>query len=352
MFDHTHYVPVLKCKQGERLALCHLAANADGITPLVEVDPLPSGDEPRTLEHHAELQFDQNLAKWGTQRPLFLDVEEIASDVGTSGAAGPDVIFDAAAANGLLFVPTIGPRRSSAEVAAALRHNKRGICLRLTDEDFAKPGHIGQFIAAHRLDPSKTDIVVDLGSMYESPLPRVEAVSIAYLNQLPNVRQWRTLTLCASTFPESMGELSGSSLALFPRTEWLSWRSLYNMRATFPRMPTFGDYGIQYPDIPEGLNFRVIDVAAAVRYALETEWLILKGQGMKRVKPGIQFPALAKALVARPEYMGAKHCQGCADILACASGKSGFSNSSAWRRIGATHHLELTRQQIRALPSF
>ena len=42
MFDHRHYVPILKGKMGEYTALAELRdEQKDSLTPLIEVPPVP-----------------------------------------------------------------------------------------------------------------------------------------------------------------------------------------------------------------------------------------------------------------------------------------------------------------------
>ena len=79
MFNHLHYVPLLKGKQGEYGALRELAdAAKERLTPLVDVSPIPwdyDKEKPaKSIESHLK-SVPVNIAKtWGKQRPIFLDL--------------------------------------------------------------------------------------------------------------------------------------------------------------------------------------------------------------------------------------------------------------------------------------
>ena len=139
------------------------------------------------------------------------------------------------------------------------------------------------------------------------------------------VSRWRTLTISASAFPQSMGVVQRNSYALVERTEWLAWRD--NLRANadaIPRVPTFSDCAIQHPVGVEGFDPTIMQVSASVRYTLPEHWLLIKGEGTKNFPARDQFPMLATQIVYgihRNSYMGPQHCDGCEKIDRAANGE-------------------------------
>ena len=118
-------------------------------------------------------------------------------------------------------------------------------------------------------------------------------------------------------------------------------------------MPAYSDCGIQHPKGVEGFNPQTMAASAAIRYALEKEWLLIKGESPKRRPPSEQFPELARRLVQGPlrsDFAGIGHCAGCAAMKAAADGAPRLGSLEAWRRLGTIHHITLVAEQLAALP--
>ena len=202
MFGADHYVPVLKCKQGERQALGLLAdPQKKKLTPLLEVEELPRDldDETiitRSVEKHAEIALDGLFNGWGIAEPCFLDAAVLASLTTQAGQNGVAHFFSEAASVGLLFIPVVGLRRSPTEVAECLRHRTRGVCLRLTAEDLwnQQLGHqVPAFLQQWSLSPHEVDMVMDLGATWGQQLAAVSFNSAAFYNALlavTNITNW------------------------------------------------------------------------------------------------------------------------------------------------------------------
>ncbi len=328
------------------------------MTPLLEMEDLPldvaNGKPTRTLERHCSIIIPALVKGWGTTRSLFIDSEKLATRKSTSGVAGSKYVFDGAASAGLKFIPVVGLGRKGTEIKSAVAHGSRGICLRLGESDLASPSieaDVDSFMQKYNLQPKGLDLVLDLASICDGPQQRVQTVLLTYLASLPHIKQWRTLTLVASAFPSDMSGIQKNTTATFSRTEWIVWNALLRERKTLLRLPTFGDYGIQHPIPMEGFDPRYMAVSANIRYALDNEWLIVKGQSTKVVPAATQYPVLATTLISRPEYMQQAHCTGCDSINSCAKGVSGFGSASVWRRIGTVQHLTHTTNQISQLAS-
>ena len=113
-FGASHYVPVLKCKRGEKRALTDLSPSIrSDITPLIEIVENSSG---RSLDDHLDTAFDKLAPAVGT-RWCFLDANEIS--VATPTAASR--VFDEAERLGIRFVPVTGMSRTADDIQAAVR---------------------------------------------------------------------------------------------------------------------------------------------------------------------------------------------------------------------------------------
>ena len=94
MFDHRHYVPVLKGLKGEYDALSVTPAPVKArITPLIEIPPIPwdFGDSlpAKTIDQHLRKVTDNIKKGWGTDSPAFLDLVWIAGTEQMADGAHP-----------------------------------------------------------------------------------------------------------------------------------------------------------------------------------------------------------------------------------------------------------------------
>src|SRR5437762_1614775 len=104
MFDHKHYVPILKGKEGEFAALAHLKSRQP-FTPLVEV--VPASGKKGTLEKRFKTTILKLVNGWGRADPLFLDLVFIETDEMTPGGRVHPVtaFFDTARSAALKAIP-------------------------------------------------------------------------------------------------------------------------------------------------------------------------------------------------------------------------------------------------------
>lgn len=216
-------------------------------------------------------------------------------------------------------------------------------------DDLARPSiasDILAFMGAYKLDPAKIDIVLDMESVYGQKTIAVASTMNFIVGIIPNQGQWRTFSIVASGFPEHMGVVQTFGTLRIERVEWLAWQLLHAQRSKLPRMPSFGDYGIQHPSGVEGYDPRYMSTSSAIRYTTDTEWFFIKGQSNKYQKSSTQLPHLAKALIGSNFFYGGSHCYGCSSAISCAAGQAGFGSLEAWRKIGTAHHLSVVSSQL------
>lgn len=355
MLRPQQYVPVIKWKRGEQAGVRQLGAGVKArLTPLVEIIPIPrdldTDVQTRDLAQHVDPHLDALVSAWGTADPFFLDSEAVAGD-SLNGIDGAEHVFTGAQTRGLQFIPVVGLASAPSELSAAKAHVTRGVCIRVYPDDFGSlPAALSTFVGTHGFPPDQVDLVIDLESVVGQTSFVVSAQASAVLQSLPTVGTWRSLVLCASAFPDSMASVT-SGVSAVDRVEWNAWKTLHGQRAALPRLPNFGDYGIQAPSLMEGYDPRYMQMSAAIRYTLEDEWLIIKGQSTRRQSGKVQYPSLAQVLVNHARYYGPQHSPGCADAFACANGANGHGSPEAWRRIGTSHHLTVVTNQL-ALVTF
>jgi hypothetical protein len=351
IFGPDHYVPVLKIKQGEKKALQQVSAQIRSrMTPLLEVVERNAATSPTVAKHLDTAFKDLKNAVAGFPRYL-LDCREIAPD----GPGAATEVFSRAAKLGIPFAPVTGLSRAVDE-KAALAHRANGIAIRLTRDEFEEgriPGELPTFMKAYGLAPGEVDLILDISAVENMVTPGIEALTNAFLGDVPAKQQWRTLTVSGCAFPLGMGGVDRNSYDLVERSEWLAWRDgLHANRAHLERLPTFSDCVIQHPSGVEGFDPRIMPVSAAIRYGLPDQWLLIKGVSTRMIPPGEQFPDLATQLVyghLTGYFAGAAHCRGCAAMHAAANGAPKLGSAAVWRRLGTVHHITRAVEGIAAL---
>lgn len=350
-FGPSHYVPVLKVKRGEKQALTQISPPlVPRITPLLEIVERNESKAP-TVDHHLGTAFTKLAQSVAWYSRCFLDAREIEPD-GRSAAAA---VFERAAAERITFTPVTGITRTF-DVGPALRHRAHGLAIRLTRDEFEEgylPRRLDAFTRDHGLRREEIDLILDLGAVDDMVTPGVRALTDAFLSAVPEHAAWRTLTVSACAFPLSMGGVDRHSYDLVERADWLAWRDgLHARRNELVRLPTYSDCAIQHPTGVEDFDPRIMTVSAAIRYALQEQWLLIKGESSRRTRPSVQFPRLATQLVyghLRNHFAGESHCAGCGSVKKAADGAPNLGSAEVWRRLGTIHHLTRVVEGIQTL---
>ena len=349
MFNHKHYVPVLKGKRAEFPALAALKSKKH-ITPLLEAVPSGESDDiPRRM-----------AGKWPERTPYFIDfgyLDDPDDDVTPAPNDHPLIeCFADVHDRGQSAIPVTALSRSQSyqdAVKQIASEHERGAALRLTSDDF-EDGSDGleelleAFKSYVELDESEIDLIIDIGSIAGNSSGAVAQVHRAHIDLVPNLDDWRTLTVSSSAFPLSLAPLIRNQWNPENRSDWRAWRSLVTGARPPARLPAFGDYGIAHPDLPPEGRATIL---AQLRYATPDTWLIWKGFNVFTHADGFdQFYAICRDLITRQEFRGSAFSAGDDEIQSKATNADSPGNAETWRRIGTNHHIETVLEQIANLP--
>lgn len=345
-FHHSHYVPILKGKRAEPRALGALKSKTH-LTPLIEAVPS------RTPE---QVPIDM-AAQWPDKQRYFIDLlflDDPDDETVPAQATHPvRRCFAEVAGRNQDAVPVTGLARSPGYQSAVQQVNseqKRGMVLRLVPDDFEDPEELESSLDAtleyFGLEHKDIDLVLDAGSVADSSAGVVAQLHRAQIDLIPNLEDWRTLTVAASAFPRGLGPLVRDQWNPASRVDWRAWRSLVTGSRRPERLPAFGDYAIATPALPPEGRATIL---AQLRYATSDSWLIWKGRNA--ITEGFeQFYAICANLVQLDEYRGPDFSQGDADIQEKANNVGGPGSAETWRQIGTNHHIETVLEQIANLP--
>ncbi len=348
MFDHTHYVPILRWKAGEKRALKALSHRDKArMTPILEWsrtdDVSPEEDRAVRMPTPRELTKDV-LDNWGA-RPFFYDARRFWSDH-LAGDSTELRRYAAEIANGgLRAIPvfTLDDGEAYRRALASLT-SKDGVCVRLGFADIAgatMQERLAEFLKATGHDPSSVHLIADFETHFrDMDIP-------AFCSRFQAIRNYCTFTVAAGSFPLDLREFKGPQIFYLAREEWVRWHDQVNRDLL--RRPTFGDYATLNPQlspVKKGLN-----PSATIRYTTEDYWLVMKGEGLRnRDGPRHeQYPANASLLMKRPDYCGPAFSEGDRYIQDVAARSDGPGNPTTWVQAGVNHHVTFVIRQLAAL---
>lgn len=358
MFNEKHYVPILKWKRGERVALEKLDPHSKGsLTPLIEIVPVTydfKNDCPKeTIDEHLGDFCEQLNSSWGFERPVFIDLDYIDFEERMQDGRHPlKFIFDGLRNNGLSGIPVTGSGRDAAYQAEVKNINQidgRGICIRLKDDDFIGTDQVLQsLLSLFNVTEEEIDIVVDIGEINPDGQRSALVTAIAVINAITNVNAYRTLTLTGSSFPSNLSKfVSTGTIGSVPRSEWINWKSIYANKARISRVPTFGDYTINNPDLIE-MDPRLMQMAAGIRYTGDNDFFIFRGISIRKAGSGGwgQAQLLCQQIISHSCFSGSAFSWGDGYIDDCANGNASTGTAETWRRVGTNHHLTLVANEL------
>ena len=341
-FDHRQYVPVLRWKSSEREALCKLNPSLrKRITPIIELVPqdFEKGSTTSILTKHAS----QIAKSWGWNDLFFIDFHLLGEN--RAAHCIPIFINQADAYNlhaGLVTGLNWSAVYQSA-VKAALGKIGRELCFRISAYDLRQAGFqkaLNELLVLYEKEPADVHLVVDFQSIKE-PLPDIAA----FTNTIPDLNEWRSLTVVAGAFPKDLSDIKKNSQCELPRNDWLIWKNYASTAKS--RIPSFGDYTIQHGvfEEHEGQHF---NFSASLRYTASEYWVIMRGEGVKNENSAgfDQFPAQAQLLLERNEFSGPQFCDGDLYIHTMAQQLKKTGQLKDWLVATFNHHLTFVARQL------
>ena len=353
-FDSRQYVPCLRWKQGEYQALFWLSSNArESIVPLIEIPEIGYDFERRTnsksIDEHLSKFAKRVKDKWG--RHCLVDMHLIESSQRMNSGQHPFAfVLEDLRLKGVLAIPVIHLKQDcdcQNEIKAIVATDMRGLCIRISIEEAAKPHFavsLGTLIQQYNVDADECDFILDMGAPNFEPIDSFGKLLEGIIGKLPHLNEWRSLALIGTSFPQSMGGVKmGASVII--RNEWRLYKSLTRrLIVSNVRIPTFGDYVINYPDVPL-FDMQLAKPSATVRYTIDDGWLIAKGPNVRDYGFG-QYKQLCNEVVKSTHYCGKEFSSGDRYIYDCALGAAKTGNLTTWRWVGTNHHLEKVVQDV------
>ncbi|KQQ52097.1 beta family protein [Plantibacter sp. Leaf314] len=356
----SHYRPILLVRAGELAALKRLTATTqNSMTPAFLVPPRPWDFDKeaysKSLADHLK-GLPQKLADARGKRRAYVDLTLLDTEEDVHGTFPLTWMVDEAAKLGLELIPMTSPGRSTAHYAAvSAAHGKYGlgVAIRLAPAEWLTidPSAINTLGATLGIPQSEVDVFSD----FESESTAITSQS-AYneLLALSRFAAFRSITTGGAGFPIVTGTPRG--ISELPRSEWQVFSSVHaKARAAGTVKPDFFDYGILNPQsIDLGVDPRFMSISAALRYTIEDDWLLAKGELFKGQggsgKGGAALPPALRVLAAHPAYRTPISSQADDWIDQVIAGTTTPGAPKAWREWGTVRHLEVVEHQLSILP--
>ena len=357
-----NYVPILRPKQGEVLAIRELSEVAQKrITPFFDVHrvQIKNGKKEKSLDEHLDSIIERICENWPSKREFFWDLFSIELSERLQNGKHPVLWFGQSLYNKQMTpIPTIGTDRDDSYIKAIQSLLARGladsICVRILRDDLETPietiNDLTDIMNRLEISPSKCHLLIDMRFVEEAQIETIVETVSEFTSQC-NIDFWKTFTFSSSSFPVDMAQFKPDSDSRVPRVELKLWNALMNAEPLIGRKSNFGDYAIINPEKPDVDPVR-IRAGGKIRYATKDGWIIVKGHGLHRGERYNQYRTLSRKVMNFPEYRGTSYSWGDDYLDKCSKGRVGTGNLTTWIKVDTNHHLTLVGEQISILCGF
>lgn len=361
MFNYNHYVPALKWKRGERIALKNLSPKEkENITPLLEIQPIPYNHKEqvfkKTIDKHLE-NTGSNLSDiWELKRPIFIDCHTLFDDkridpeiLLSNGQSPLEFIIDDIENNGIPAIPVTSLLRYESyheSVQFCVNKYKRGVCLRLFKSDLSDINHLKQGIdnILQYLNVNIEDVDIILDYRQIEPEAKDEIINdlILTIAKFPYLRKWRTFTFLSTSMTPNLSHIPTNTTNELPREEWNIYLEL--LKQGISRFPSFGDYNVCHPDFFD-FDPTKYDRGTNIKYTVENNFIIFRGRGVRKYGFS-QMRQICQNVISHQKYCGRNFSFGDEYIYNCANGTESTGSSETWVRVNVNHHLAFIINQL------
>lgn len=343
----NYYVPLLRWRMGEYQALSKLNDGVRARTvPLVEVLPPDYDFELHKPRKHIDEQlkpFVKQVAKHWSGRPAMIDAVQIPAPTRMSDGRHPlTYIFDDARTQGVALAPVTALDRNAdyqQAVGEIVARDAKGVVLRCSLEDTIDPDFEKDAKALFQMlgvPLERVDILLDLRCPQFDPQDGLIGIISAALAQSEVIAKAHSVTMLATSFPDSLSALD-YGVAMLPRREWMLYKALVAALPGHARRPGFGDYTIAAVTFPQG-DMRFMRGSPNVRYAVDDAWLVAKAKRQSS-QNNAAYPGLCGSIVNSGRFAGTTFSEGSRYIDGCRLGIEKKGNPTTWKWVATNHHI-------------
>lgn len=341
------YLPVLKAKSGEFIALNKLKFNIKSwVYPLLEITRIEFDNEDGTkaasLEKHLQKICAKIVKKWPYDH-CFIDVELIKNET-IDGQSSFEYIFNLLALSNVIPMPVARldmPSVAKTGLKTVLaKHSISKIGVRVTIEDIESPDlsdDLDNLLIELGLSPSNCHLIFDLmDSDFSKTDDFSDSISVL-IETFPRLKEWRTFTLAGGAFPAT-GKLTEGAHKV-TRGDWQLYKKVnFKLKSIDPDFQlNFGDYSVVAPGHFVFDPIRM-QIAANIRYTYNGHWYVIKGKSLKLHKHE-QYFGIADKIRSSEYFLGENYSSGDEHLFRCIPGKAKAGNPLVWNWVASNHHI-------------
>ncbi|EEK49369.1 beta family protein [Bacillus albus] len=319
------YVPILKCKQGEKDALFMLENEVkDNIVPLLELTPDVIGRG----------NFS-GISDFWKDRPFMFDVSFEHDDL-----LDDDYFKLLAKCDNHQVIPVIKLSDSNEKISKIFSTCKNGIALRLYIEEILDDDFESNYQdLLEKVELSRTSLIIDVQHVESSKINEVSFLINGAINLISNISEFQHVIFASNSFPDSLQKVDRYEITILNRLENKLFQKIKPHFNNNGVNVIYSDYAVNHwtyfeykPGIQPSFN---------IRYTTEDYYVIYKGDTNK--KGGLKIEKIQDAcqqLISSQYYMGRDYSWGDNEIYEKAhsiSNKPG--NFTTWRAIATNHHI-------------
>ncbi|GFE27112.1 beta family protein [Streptomyces nigrescens] len=344
------YVPILKGKVGEFLALGHASTEVQSqIRPVMEV--VPDCDVRDLLETFCDRAMDYvpNGMVLTVDCGALPAVRVLKGDVGGPMVRVGESLSQRQVAMRPVFRGT-DTDETLAEVRAVMAWHQQGGCLRISsarDAQELRPDdeRVREILRTLHAVPEEIDLIIDAGPVHSRD--RRAALTVEVLETLHHMARWpwRHECVAAGAFPVNLTNFPRGRATPVAREDALLWKQVCDRWRG--NIPDFGDFGVTHPRMP--LRTRGTP-HPNMRYTTAADWQVFV---YPKIRPGNDdFFTLSRDLVSSPHWpsTGAGTSWGDARLQDCAKRqRAKAGGGTEWRAWATSHHLAVVTSRLTAL---
>jgi hypothetical protein len=318
-----------------------------------------------TRDEFPAVQVGRLCQQWG-RRPCLVDCRFVV--FGPSQRTDAKRLFEflsAASRFGCGVIPVLDLRTNEYRFDSIKNHwldTTNGLALRLSLADLQR--NKLESLVQERLirlvaKPSDCILLMDFSEADLSDVDDFSNFAYAWLLKLQQIGTWRRIVIQATNYPERNPAAPNGSTRV-SRNEWKIWKSLLDRDPGIREIAIFGDFGADNAKfVFEGGGAPITHL----RYATETEWLIVRGGHPTKEGDGT-IRQVAKTIVKSGAFAGADFSTGDERIATWASDSRSASGATEWRKANMVHHwtrvlvdtaalrgISVPRKPLHALPA-
>ena len=343
------YLPILKWKQGERIALRQLTpAQWDNIVPLLELPAINSAPDADSLRaalpgYIAKVATDLTKAI-PDSKSVAVDVRWLAPGYKRQARLSSVVCRMLGKSSERKIIPVVSELmlvNDTVNLAKLAEFNPIILRIRAAAVDAIQIAALVTTAAGEGLSKKQLHLVVDQYSIVHG-LPKAQFAAIRPHLDAALAVGCASVTLAGGSFPvDLVGYKQGTHD--IARVEWRIWE-ITKAKSEY-KFILYSDYAVTNPGPLPDLDPKQVNPSVAIRYAASDFWRLYKAGGFKKGAPN-QYRGLCNLLLLDSIYSGSGFSYGdkCYDEAAHAI--KGNGNPSSWRRDATSHHLVFTKSNL------